>query len=362
MLYDHLKLPVQYTERKKKDGAVVVTPSADKFALMMLKDVHPVVEWVQKYRKDKKIYEYLETISANLDIHGRLHTNFNQFKENTASLRTGRLSSSDPINFENIPNSNDSEKVVRRCFIPDTEFFFADFQNQEGRLYAYYANEKGLKNAFITGEDVHSRTASYAFPEYSYEQFLVLKGKDKIVKAYRDIGKRAFFRKLYGGGYKKGAVVLAEYGFPYDIERMKEIDYNILKGLPNFRKWTQRVQDVCRERGYIYDILGRHYMPKAPDKLYAMPNYLIQGTAGGMLKTSIVRIWEATGRNDIFSNYIHDETVFDRLPDRKITKTIVECMEDWPQISVPMLVEASYAPATWAEKLEIKDLNEWITT
>lgn len=358
VLYDHLKLPPQYTTDKQGRTHL----AADKVAMMILQDSHPVVPAVKKYRTDKKIGEYCDKIALNLDHNGRIHTNFNQFKENTADLRTGRLSSSDPINLENIPRS---DTTIRRAFLPDDYFFFGDWSNQEGRLYAHYANERVYKDAFSRGEDSHARTCSFAFPEYTYE-YIIEHKKDTEIDKYRQIAKRSFFRKLYGGGYKKGAIVLAEYGEPYDEERSRQIDNNILRGLPNFNTFCRKVVERAKERGYVYDVFDRRYVAKLNPRtgepmFYALPNYLIQGTAGGMLKISIVRIAKEFGW-DIFSNFIHDEIAFDRLPSRDIAPRLHEIQTTWPEVSVPMQVDCAWVEhgMSWADKKEIHDLNEWV--
>lgn len=355
VLYNHLGLPKQYTKDIKTRKMHV---STNKTAMFMLKDLHPAIPKLQERRKKKKIKEYVDKILANVDANSRIHTNFNQFKENTDDLRTGRLSSSNPINFENIPNA---DKSIRRGFLPDEEFVFLDWNNQEGRIYAHYADEQKYKQVFLNGGDSHAITCE-AIYGIDYETIIRTKKTDPEIDRKRNISKRMFFRLLYGGGAERGAETLAEYGEKYDVARAAALDKRLKKNLPNFEPFFEKVMRVTRKRGYIHDIHGRRYIPKmgydGRPKYYAMPNFLIQGTAGGMLKKTIITIASLYG-NNVFANFIHDENVFDRLGDRSKVKVIKEIMEDFPQLSIPMLAECAFTKGDWSTKEEIKDLDKW---
>ena len=66
-----------------------------------------------EYRECKKIIStYLTPILENLDSENKLHSQYNQH-----TTVTGRLSSSNPINFQNIPLRSELGKKVRELFI-----------------------------------------------------------------------------------------------------------------------------------------------------------------------------------------------------------------------------------------------------
>lgn len=354
VFYDELKLPKQKKYDKVNHEWKI---SLDKTALMMLKDKHPIVEQLQTLRKIKKLKgTYVDGILENYNHDTfRMHTTFNQVVENSDSLRTGRLSSSDPLNFENIPRN---DTAIRRAFLPDTEFVFCDYAGQEIKLYTQYSREPKLLKAFELGEDVHSRTCEAVFGlEYDY----IAKNRktDKEIELKREIAKRIFFGALYGAKGRRVAEILAEFGYGYDLKEGARLIDNLYTNYPHFGKYMRSIASRIAEKGYVQDVLGRRYIPKNPEVVYPVANYLIQGTAGGMLKIVTHKLSEAFG-DDIFSNYIHDEIAFDRLERRADLKDIKHIMEDWPQIIVPMSVECSAANGSWKEKMEIKDLDQWI--
>src|SRR3990167_1108270 len=87
-----------------------------------------------KYRELKKIIStYIEPILENLDGQNRLHGTFNQ-----SVTTTGRLSSSSPINLQNIPSRGKYGKKIRECFIGDN-IIVADMDQIELRLLAHFS-------------------------------------------------------------------------------------------------------------------------------------------------------------------------------------------------------------------------------
>jgi len=354
VVYNDLKLPKQKKFDKEKQEWKI---SLDKMALMMLTGKHPIIEQIQKLRKITKLKgTYVDGILNNYNPHTfRMHTTYNQFVENSDSLRTGRLSSSDPLNFENIPRN---DTAIRKAFLPDTEFVFCDYAGQEIRLYTHYSREPKLMRAFEMGEDVHSRTCEAVF-RLEYDFIAANRKTDKEIELKREIAKRIFFGALYGAKGRRVAEILAEFGFGYDIKEGSRLIDNLYTNYPHFPKYMTSIATRIAERGYVEDVLGRRYIPKNPAVVYPVGNYLIQGTAGGMLKIDTINLAKTFG-SSVFSNFIHDEIVFDRLERRSDIIEVKRIMEDWPQIKVPMIVECSYAQGSWEQKKEIKDLDAWI--
>ena len=90
---------------------------------------------------------------------GRVHTTYNQ-----TVTATGRLSSSNP-NLQNIPIRTLEGKRIRQAFIaaPGWEILSADYSQIELRVLAHLSGDEALLEAFASGEDIHSRTASDVF-------------------------------------------------------------------------------------------------------------------------------------------------------------------------------------------------------
>jgi DNA polymerase-1 len=90
---------------------------------------------------------------------GRIHTRFIQ-----TGTATGRLSSRDP-NLQNIPIREEEGRRIRSAFVPASGFRFlsADYSQIELVVLAHLSGDPGLKEAFLSGKDVHRNTASLIF-------------------------------------------------------------------------------------------------------------------------------------------------------------------------------------------------------
>src|SRR6185295_10476506 len=86
--------------------------STDARVLQAIRDEHPIVEKVERWRELTKLAQtYLEALPELIADDGRLHTTFSQV---TAS--TGRLSSINP-NLQNIPIRTELGREIRSAFI-----------------------------------------------------------------------------------------------------------------------------------------------------------------------------------------------------------------------------------------------------
>jgi DNA polymerase-1 len=132
--------------------------STDARVLSQIRDEHPIVEKVERWRELTKLKNtYLDTLPELVDpVSGRIHTTFNQ-----VTAATGRLSSTNP-NLQNIPIRSDVGRPVRSCFVaePGSLLLSADYNQVELRVLAHVAGEDVLRQIFASGEDVHSATAA----------------------------------------------------------------------------------------------------------------------------------------------------------------------------------------------------------
>ncbi len=128
--------------------------------LEKLRDDHPVVEHLLRYREVEKLRStYGEGLLSEIAPDGRIHATFNQ-----TVARTGRLSSDAP-NLHNIPVRSDEGKAFRRAFVPapGLELLVADYNQIELRCIAQLAEDPGLIAAFDAGDDIHTATAARVF-------------------------------------------------------------------------------------------------------------------------------------------------------------------------------------------------------
>ena len=116
----------------------------------------PVVDALLDYRKaNKLISTYADSMLARISKHtGRLHTRFRQM------VSTGRLSSSDP-NLQNIP----AKQKYRSCFVAAEGYSLitADQSGAELRILGNLSKDPVFVEAYATGQDLHTRTASEIF-------------------------------------------------------------------------------------------------------------------------------------------------------------------------------------------------------
>lgn len=116
----------------------------------------PIVDAILDYRKAEKLVStYSETLLDKINkVTGRLHTDFRQM------VSTGRMSSSNP-NLQNIPK----KQRFRSCFVaPEgSSLITADMSGAELRILGNLSGDPAFVDAYTTGQDLHTRTASDVF-------------------------------------------------------------------------------------------------------------------------------------------------------------------------------------------------------
>jgi DNA polymerase I-like protein with 3'-5' exonuclease and polymerase domains len=141
----------------------------------------PIIDAILDYRKaNKLISTYAETLLAKISKYtGRLHTDFRQM------VSTGRMSSSNP-NLQNIPK----KQKYRSCFVaaPGYRLLTADMSGAELRILGNLSKDPVFVDAYASGQDLHTRTASEIF-DVSY---------DMVEKHMRNAAKAINFGLCYG--------------------------------------------------------------------------------------------------------------------------------------------------------------------
>ena len=121
---------------------------------------NPVVEMVLKYRTLAKLKStYCEGLLKVIEEDGRIHSNFNQ-----TETRTGRISSTEP-NLQNIPVRTEIGRELRKFFTAKEGYVLidADYSQIELRVLASISDDENMLDAFKSGLDIHSITASQVF-------------------------------------------------------------------------------------------------------------------------------------------------------------------------------------------------------
>lgn len=294
VLFERLNLP---TQKKTKTGF-----STDESVLNELKELHPIINKLLKYRELAKLKStYTDPIIdlANKDKNHRIYTNFSQ-----VGTTTGRLSSSEP-NLQNIPARSDLGKEIRRAFIAkeNHKLIGADYSQIELRLLAHFSKDPTLIDAFKNGMDIHLETAKKLF------------GEDEA-KAKRNLAKSVNFGLLYGMGQRKLAddtgITTAE---------AKEIIKNYFDSFPTVKSYLDSIKDEAKKLGFVATLLGRK---RRFDFANATGQYIaayereavntrFQGSAADLIKIAMVRLDKKFRNNEKISMLlqIHDELIFE---------------------------------------------------
>ena len=339
ILFEHLKLP---RGRKTKTGwstdVEVLTKLAEE-------DKAPIANKILEFRSLAKLKSTYSDALPKM-IHpqtGRIHTSFNQ-----AVTATGRLSSSDP-NLQNIPIRSEEGGRIREAFIPaeGNVLLSADYSQVELRLLAHLAGEEVLREAFVAGEDIHTRTASEIFGVFP----------EMVTSEMRRQAKTINFGVLYG----MGAFSLGKDLGIATKEAQGFID-NYFARYPGIRGYLESKKAEARDKLYVTTILGRRcavpeiHSPNGAFRAFAernATNYPIQGSAADLIKVAMVRIHDRLRREGLQTRMVlqvHDELVFD-VPRAELetVRTLVKMeMEGAIPLSVPLVVEIGVG-ANWRE-------------
>lgn len=328
ILFEKLGLP---RGRKTKEGY-----STDVDVLTALAQGHELPAEILSYRGMAKLKStYIDALPALVHPRtGRVHTTYNQ-----TVTATGRLSSSNP-NLQNIPIRTLEGKRIRQAFIAPQgwEIVSADYSQIELRVLAHLSGDETLIEAFATGEDIHSRTASDLFGVFPEMVNPDMRRQAKVINFGVLYGMSAFgLAKELGITQKLAQAYIDGY-----FQRYRKVrDY--LDGLLARARREGYVTTLLNRRRYLPEILS----PQAPVRQFAERmaiNAPIQGTAADLIKMAMVRISRRLTEERLSGAMImqvHDELVFEApVSEREVLTALVrEEMEGVLKLNVPLRVE-----------------------
>ncbi|MGH2705329.1 MAG: DNA polymerase I [Actinomycetota bacterium] len=317
--------------------------STDASVLESLRDQHPVVDTILRYRERAKLKStYIDALPRLVDSRtGRLHCRFNQ-----TVASTGRLSSDSP-NLQNIPIRTEEGRQIRRAFIPEDGYLLlvADYSQIELRVLAHLSGDGELMAAFERGEDIHRRSIAKALgiPE------------EQVTSELRGIGKMV----SYGVTYGMGPFGLAQR-LHIPIDQARTYINGFFELYPRVREYLDLVVARAAEEGFTTTLLGRRrYLPELQARNPRVRslgermalNAPIQGSAADILKLAMVRVASALlGTLARMVLTVHDELVFE-VPEGEVAdhaEVIRAQMEGAVELRVPLEVDLAWGP-NWAE-------------
>jgi len=336
VLFEDLGLPVL---KKTKSGY-----STDAEVLEKLRPYHPIIDLVTDYRQAVKFKAtYADALAKVADEKGRVHTSFNQ-----TVTATGRLSSTEP-NLQNIPVRTPLGKELRRAFRAKDGYLLvdADYSQIELRILAALSGDERMIEAFTSGVDIHSVTASQVFGVPLDEVTPELRSRAKAVNFGIVYGIGAFsLAGDIGVSMKEASQYIKNYKDTY-----QKVD-EYLKKLIEDGKSLGYVSTYFARRRYIPELTASKAATRAFGERVAM-NSPIQGTAADVIKVAMLRVEEALAREGLSAKLIlqvHDELIVEAPEEEALraAEIVKREMEGAVSFAVPLTVEVSVGK-TWYE-------------
>ena len=298
LLFDELGLP---KTKKIKTGW---TTDAD--ALTNLIGTHPVIEALLLHREMTRLLMVVEKqLLPTVADDGRIHTTFKQMV-----AATGRLSSDNP-NLQNVPIRTPQGREIRQGFVAGDGFealMTADYSQIEMRIMAHLSDDAGLKEAFSTGEDLHTFVASRAFGVPVEQVDPELRRRVKAMS--------------YGLAYGLSAFGLSAQ-LRISTDEAKEQMTAYFERFGGVRDYLRDVVAQARKDGYTSTILDRRrYLPDLTSdngqrrqmaERMAL-NAPIQGSAADIIKLAMLGVHRSLREQGLRSRLllqVHDELVLE---------------------------------------------------
>jgi len=331
ILFEKLELPVI---KKTKTGY-----STDVSVLEELSAEHDLPEVILLYRQLAKLKStYVDALQE--EIFGktvRVHTSFNQ-----SVAATGRLSSSNP-NLQNIPIRTEMGREIRKSFIAEenNKILSADYSQVELRILAHMSEDESLIDAFINGEDIHTRTAVEIFGTTA----------ERLDAEARRMAKAVNFGIVYG---------LSAFGlsrqlkiFPKEAKKFIDQYFELYK---NVKIYMERTVEDARNMGYTVTLMNRkRYLPdlnsknrqarEAAERIAI--NSPVQGSAADLIKLAMINLDRKITQKKLNSRMIlqvHDELVFEcpSEEEEEMRALVKKEMEEVMPLKVPLVVDIGW--------------------
>jgi DNA polymerase-1 len=329
VLFNKMDLPKPMKYGKGK----VVSTAQD--VLEELAERHEIAAWVLEHRQLQKLRgTYLDALPLLADAEGRIHTTFNQ-----VGTATGRLSSVNP-NLQNIPVRTAVGREIRAAFIaaPGNLLMSADYSQIELRLMAHFSQDALLLDAYRTGKDIHTLTAAEVFEVDPATMDKETRARAKAVNFGIVYGISPFGLAAQLGIEQKVAKAYIERYF----ERYQGVAAFIEQTLEQVRR-DQFVKTAFGRVRPIPDIQSRNPNQRGFAERTAI-NTPLQGTAADLIKVAMLRIdraMRARGMRSVMTLQVHDELLFDVVPDEagEMQELVKREMESAAEFSVPIVAE-----------------------
>jgi DNA polymerase-1 len=347
VLFDSLGLKPK--NAKKTAGGQRSTKESE---LEKLKDEHPIIEHILRYRELQKLVStYIDNLPGMVGEDGKLHTTFLQ-----TGTTTGRLASRDP-NLQNIPARTEEGRAIRKAFVAEAGYTLVaiDYSQIELRIAAILSGDTKLIEIFQNGEDVHAGVASRVFGVAANEVDENMRRQAKVIN----------FGILYGMGVN---ALRQNLGEGTTREAAQEFLNAYFSTFTRLAEYLEDTKSTARQTGYTETLFGRRR--RFPGITSSVPfiraqaermaiNAPIQGTQSDIIRIAMVRIGEYLKKEQLATDVrmliqVHDELIFEIKRDLvgSVVSTIHELMitvlSAEQQQGVPILAEMKRGD-NWAD-------------
>lgn len=328
ILFDKLKLVEK--PKKTKTGQYATGEEI----LSKLADEHDIAAKILEFREYNKLKStYVDALPKMVShADGKVHTDYRQ-----TIAATGRLSSNNP-NLQNIPIRTEKGREIRKAFIPRSEEYVimaADYSQIELRIMAAFSGDESMVEAFKSGVDIHSNTASKVFKVPLEEVDSTTRRKAKEVN----------FGIIYG---------ISAFGLSQNLNIPRSEAADIISAyfeeFPKVKTYMDKTIEKAHADEYVETILGRRrYLRDINTKNFTQRGFAernainapIQGSAADMIKMAMIKIQDWMISNNLKSKMImqvHDELVFDTHKDEldMLQENVDKFMRTALELDVPM--------------------------
>jgi DNA polymerase-1 len=338
VLFEELGMP---KTRRTRTG---YTTDAEALQSLYAKTEHPFLAHLLVHRDAIRLKQTVEGLLKSVGDDGRIHTTYVQ-----TIAATGRLSSTDP-NLQNIPIRTEEGRRIREAFVVGEGYdalMSADYSQIEMRIMAHASEDASLIEAFRSGMDFHTVTASRVF---GVEPTAVSPAERAKIKAMN-----------YGLAYGLSAYGLSQQ-LTIDTSEAKALMDEYFERFGGVRDYLHSLVADARKTEYTETILGRRrYLPdlmsdnrqrREMAERMAL-NAPIQGSAADIIKVAMLDVERAlvdAGMRSRMLLQVHDELVFEIGPgEREALEGLVrQKMGQAVEMTVPLDVSVGVG-RSWHE-------------
>ncbi|MFL6027996.1 MAG: DNA polymerase I [Friedmanniella sp.] len=326
VLFEELGMP---KTRRTRTG---YTTDADALQALYAKTEHPFLAHLLLHRDAIRLKQTVEGLLKSVGDDGRIHTTYVQ-----TIAATGRLSSTDP-NLQNIPIRTEEGRRIREAFVVGEGYdalMSADYSQIEMRIMAHASDDASLIEAFRSGMDFHTVTASRVFGVEPTEVSPAERAKIKAMNYGLAYGLSAYgLSQQLSIDTSEAKALMEEYFGRFGGVR----DY--LHSLVADARKTEYTETILGRRRYLPDLMSDNRQRREMAERMAL-NAPIQGSAADLIKVAMLSVQReitAAGLRSRMLLQVHDELVFEvAAGEREALESLVrEQMAAAADLTVPL--------------------------